>query len=184
MLNIRPDGNRAFFQSQEALVPQDVDNRQDVYEWEAQGVGSCTWPEGCVYLISFGQSERNEHLFAVSKSGDDAFFLSGSLLLGRDKDPTVSVYDARVNGGFPELLEESPCQGEDCKANLTPPPVLSAPATADLNKNEKVGQRHCGKGKRKVRRHGKIRCVKKRHRHHHHHHHHHHHASTKRGESK
>jgi hypothetical protein len=179
MLNIRPDGNRAFFQSQEALVPQDVDNRQDVYEWEAQGVGSCTRPEGCVYLISFGQSERDEHLFAVSESGDDAFFLSGSLLLGRDKDPTVSVYDARVNGGFPEPLEEAPCQGEACKASLTPPPGLPAPATPDLNKNGNVGQHPCGKGKRKVRRHGKIRCVKKRHRRHHHHH-----ASTKRGQSK
>jgi hypothetical protein len=179
MLNIRPDGNRAFFQSQEALVPQDVDSRQDVYEWEAQGVGSCTRPEGCVYLISFGRSERDEHLFAVSESGDDAFFLSGSLLLGRDKDPTVSVYDARVNGGFPEPLEDAPCQGESCKASLTPPPGLPAPATPDLNKNGNVGQRHCAKGKRKVRRHGKTRCVKKRH-----HRHHHRHASTKRGQSK
>jgi hypothetical protein len=179
MLNVRPDGNRALFQSEEALVPQDVDNRQDVYEWETQGMGSCTRPEGCVYLISFGQSDRDEHLFAVSESGDDVFFLSGSVLLGRDKDTTPSVYDARVNGGFPEPADEAACEGEACKGSLTAPPALPAPATPDLNKNGNVGQRHCGKGKRKVRRHGKVRCVKKRHRHHHHRH-----ASAKRGQSK
>lgn len=176
--NIRPDGNRAFFQSEDALVPQDVDNRQDVYEWEAQGVGSCTSPEGCVYLISFGQSGRDEHLFAVSESGDDVFFLSGSLLLGSDKDSTPSVYDARVNGGFPEPPAAAPCQGEACKGSLTSPPALPAPATPNLHENGNVSQRPCGKGKRKVRRHGKVRCVKKRH------HHHHRHAASKKGQSK
>jgi len=175
ILNIRPDGNRVFFQSGDALVPQDVDNRQDVYEWEAQGIGSCTSLEGCVYLISFGQSGRDEFLFAVSESGDDVFFLSGSLLLGRDKDSTPSVYDARVNGGFPELPAAAPCQGEACKGSLTSPPALPAPATPNLHENGNVSQRHCGKGKRKVRRHGKVRCVKKRH---------HRHASSKKGQSR
>ena len=173
MWNIRPDGDRAFFQSDEALVSRDVDNRQDVYEWEAQGVGSCTRPEGCVYLISFGQSRRDEHLFAASENGDDVFFLSESLLLERDRDSTLSLYDARVNGGFPEPVGEAPCQGEGCKGSLTAPPALPAPATPNLNKNGNVSQRHCGKGKRKVRRHGKVRCVKKRH--------HHRRASAKRG---
>jgi hypothetical protein len=164
MLNIRPDGERAFFQSEEALVAADVDNRQDVYEWEAQGVGSCTRPGGCLYLISFGQSGQDEHLFAASQSGDDVFFLSESLLLGRDKDSTASIYDARVGGGFPEAAGQAPCQGESCKGGLTPPPALLAPATPALNKNGNVVQRRCGKGERKVRRHGKVRCVKKHHR--------------------
>ena len=161
MLNIRPDGERVFFQSEEALVAADVDNRQDVYEWEAQGVGSCTKPGGCLYLISFGQSGQDEHLFAVSQSGDDVFILSESLLLGRDKDSTASIYDARVGGGFPEAAGEAPCQGESCKGALAPPPALLAPATPALNKNGNVVQRPCAKGKRKVRRHGKVRCVKK-----------------------
>jgi len=178
MLNVRPDGNRAFFQSQEALVPSDVDSRQDVYEWEAQGVGSCTSPDGCIYLISFGQSDRDEHLFAVSESGDDAFFLSGSQLLARDKESTESLYDARVGGGFAEAAEEAPCQGEGCKSTLNSPPALPAPATPDLGKNGNVRRPPCGKGKRKIRRHGKVRCVKKRH------HRHHRHSSAKRGTSK
>jgi len=177
ILNISADGDRAIFQSEEALVPQDVDNRQDIYEWEAQGVGSCTKPEGCVYLISYGQSDRDEYLFAVSESGDDVFFASGSLLLSRDEDPTLSVYDARVDGGFPEPQVEAPCQGEGCKGSLTLAPALPSPATPDLGKNGNVNGHHCGKGKRKVNRHGKVRCVKKRH-------HHPHQAHQKRGQSK
>jgi hypothetical protein len=179
IVNLRPDGDRAFFQSDEALVASDGDNRQDVYEWEAQGVGSCTSPEGCVSLISFGQSDRDEHLFAVSESGDDVFFLSGSLLLASDKDSTESVYDARVGGGFPEATQEVECQGEGCRGSLSVAPSLTTPASPDLGKNGNLPHRHCGKGKRKVRRHGKVRCVKKRH-----HHAHHRHGSSKKGHAK
>ena len=165
-LNIRPGGDRAFFQSDEALVPDDVDDRQDVYEWEAQGVGSCTLPAGCVYLISSGQSERDDHLFAVSESGDDVFFLSGDILLNSDREATSSIYDARVGGGFSEE-ETSSCQGEGCRAPLSSPPALPAPATPALGKSGNVHQaKRCPKGKRKVVRKGKARCVKKHRRHH------------------
>ncbi len=34
-------GRRLFFDSEDALVAQDTDNRPDVYEWETSGVGSC-----------------------------------------------------------------------------------------------------------------------------------------------
>jgi hypothetical protein len=170
ILNIRPeDGFRAFFQSYEPLVASDADGKQDVYEWEAQGVGSCSGASGCVYLISSGQSDRDEHLFAVSKSGDDAFFLSGNQLVARDTSSTPSIYDARAGGGFAEEATPPGCQGEGCRGGLTPPPVIPSPATPALGKNGNVSQ-HCPKGKRKVKRHGKARCVKKHRRRHHRHH--------------
>lgn len=159
--NLRADGRRAFFESSEALVAADTDGRQDIYEWEADGVGSCTKPGGCVYLISSPHSTRNEYLWAVSESGDDVFVLSGDLLLPADADATLSIYDARALGGFPEPNPPAECLGEACQ------PSVSAPGdpTPGLqgrggNIKEKPKARSCAKGRRKVRRGGKVRCLK------------------------
>jgi hypothetical protein len=165
VLNLSADGRRTFFQSYEPLVAADVDGRLDVYEWEAQGLGSCTQAGGCVYLISSPGSERDESLYAVSESGEDVFFRSNDLLAGGDTDATASIYDARVGGGFPVAQEATPCQGEGCRDELSPAPALLSPSSPVLGESGNLTHRACAKGKRRVRRHGRARCVKK-HRHH------------------
>jgi hypothetical protein len=163
--NLTSDGRRAFFESEEALVSTDTDDVKDVYEWEENGTGSCQRAGGCIYLISSGQSTRENFLYAVSRGGDDVFFITEDALVPGDES-TLSIYDARVGGGFPVTLEEE-CIGEGCKAPLTPSPTLTSPAKPAAGAKDNVKPapkpRTCPKGKRKVKRHGKIRCVKKHH---------------------
>jgi hypothetical protein len=158
--NLRADGKRVVFESSEALVPSDADGVQDVYEWEAEGTGSCLTPGGCLFLISSGHSARPDYLYGVSESGDDILFSSADLLIGADPDGTQSIYDARVGGGFPEP-RRNPCQGEGCRPALSPPPNLPTPAKAAGGGSDNVGRAgRCPKGKHKVKAHGKTRCVR------------------------
>jgi hypothetical protein len=163
--NLPSDGQRAFFQSTEALVLGDTDSLQDVYEWEANGIGSCERPEGCIYLISAGHSNRIDYLYAVSESGDDVFFRSADLLVPADRDQTPSIYDARVNGGFPEPEGDSCQVTQFCPPPAPPAPVFSTPGSRNAGPPGNVLP--CPRGKRAVMRNGRVRCVRKHRKHHH-----------------
>jgi hypothetical protein len=166
--NLRGDGRRAFFESNEKLVSNDSDGRRDVYQWEDEGVGSCTQAGGCVRLISSSQSQRGEYLWAVSPSGNDVFFLSSDLLVGADVDETPSIYDARVQGGFAEAQVRGECLGEACQPSVSAPndPIPGLTGPGGNVREAPRGARPCPKGKRKIRRGGKVRCVKRHKRHH------------------
>ena len=163
--NLATDGRRAFFQTPDALVLTDTDGFQDVYEWEAQGVGSCQTEGGCTYLISSGQSSRDDYLYGASEDGDDVFVWTSDLLLGRDAEEAPSIYDARVGGGFAEPQED--CVGQ-CR-HTTPPPSFSVPASPAASRSGNVEQvpKRCSKGKRRVKRHGRYVCIRRHRKHHH-----------------
>jgi hypothetical protein len=140
--NLSPDGKRAFFESPDRLVPADNDGLTDVYEWEADGKGSCTSPNGCIFLISSGQSGKPNWLYGVSASGDDVFFLTSDLLTNEDGDATVSVYDARVDGGFPPSpAPAAECLGESCQPTVGAP-VDVTPANGKTAGNVQLRRRH------------------------------------------
>lgn len=166
--NLSAGGRRAFFQSAEPLVVNDTDGLQDVYEWEAQGVGRCKRESGCLYLISSGSSHRVDYLYAVSDNGDNVFFRSSDLLLPSDTESTPSIYDARVEGGF--VTEPECTDPVFCSQKLPPPPPnLTSPTSPALSESgnlpPKPSGKSCPKGKRKITKNGATRCVKRHHKH-------------------
>ncbi len=103
--NLSSDGARLFFDSADALVPGDVNAKQDVYEYE----------DGSLHLVSNGTSSEASMFVDASLSGNDVFFTTRSQLVGQDLDRKIDIYDARVGGGL--LFAGSPvgCVGEACR---------------------------------------------------------------------
>jgi hypothetical protein len=140
--NLSADGSRVFFQTKEALVPQDTNEQTDVYEWEREGAGSCrrsspSFSErsgGCLYLISSGQSGDQSYFGDASADGSDVFFFTRQPLVGQDQDENDDLYDARVGGGIAAQnpLPATSCTGEGCLAPVAPSPVFGAPSSTTL----------------------------------------------------
>ena len=119
---VSDDGRRVFFQSNDVLVPQDGNGKQDVYEYE----------EGQVRLISSGSGSEEALFGGASASGDDVFFTTREQLVAADGDENRDYYDARVDGGFPgdQAGTGKPCSGEECQGTPAPPAQPSLPGTA------------------------------------------------------
>lgn len=135
--NLSENGRRAFFQTREALTPQDKDGQTDVYEWEEAGEGSCpsSHTGGCLYLISSGESPYPSYFGEASASGDDVFFFTRQKLVGQDLGEEQDLYDARVHGGIPSQNPSPPtppCSGEACLDAAAAAPLLGSPASATL----------------------------------------------------
>jgi hypothetical protein len=168
---ISQDGSMVFFESYEALVPGDVNGKADVYEWEAPGAsesdGACTTTAGdfvasaggCLSLISSGESGTDSEFVDANTSGRDVFFTTGSSLVRQDPG-LIDIYDARSLGGFPEAAPIVPCSGEDCQGGQQVAPQ-SSPQTAAQGPGNPP--RKCPSGTRGVKKHGKTKCVKKKH---------------------
>jgi hypothetical protein len=138
--NLSNDGSRVFFQTAEALVPQDTNGQKDVYEWKREGSGSCSAfgagysasVGGCISLISSGQSGNESYFGDASVDGNNVFFFTRQSLVGQDQDNNVDVYDARVEGGFGSQNPPSsaaPCTGGACRGMTGSPPLIGAPAS-------------------------------------------------------
>jgi hypothetical protein len=161
------NSGRLFFNSHDALVPQDTNGTMDVYEYEPPGVGSCTRVSptfapsngGCVSLISSGTSPLESAVLDASESGDDVFFLTSARLAPQDTDSERDVYDAHVCSGeapcFPEPQPAPPiCSGDACQLPATPP-VDATPGSLTFSGAGNVVA--CPKGKVKKQGH----CVKR-----------------------
>jgi len=115
---------QVFFDSSEALLPTATNAQQNVYEYEG----------GELHLISSGTSDEGSYFLDASVDGSDVFFETSQQLAGETRDAAYAIYDARVNGGFPEQSVVSPggppCEKEACKPPPSEPPIESFPASS------------------------------------------------------
>jgi hypothetical protein len=139
---------RLYFNSHDALVPQDVNRTEDVYQYEPPGQGDCSTASstfsphsrGCVGLISSGTDAGESAFLDASESGGDVFFLTSAHLSPQDVDSSLDIYDAH------ECTTSSPClpqpaaspppctTGEACKPAPTPQPgIFGSPASSTFS---------------------------------------------------
>jgi hypothetical protein len=142
------DSGRLFFNSSDALVPQDVNGTEDVYEYEPPGAGSCTTSSatysgrslGCVDMISSGTSGEESAFLDASGSGGDVFFMTAAKLAPQDYDTALDIYDARectaASACYPVAVSPPPpCDtGDACKPSPTPQPaIFGSPSSATFS---------------------------------------------------
>jgi hypothetical protein len=170
---ISEDGNRLFFNSYADILPADANGAADVYEWERPGSGSCEEGDadyfessgGCLYLISSGQSPQDSELVDASADGHDVFIATGQSLLAPDPG-LIDIYDVRAGGGFPaQAARQAPCEGEACQPQVSAPnfkgPVSDVPGPS----NPPASRHGCPKGKHRLHKGDKGRCVRDKHGH-------------------
>ena len=132
-----------FFDSVDALSPRDTNGNVDVYEYE----------DSHVYLISSGGGESlpdaikeptpgynssqevvlpTSDFVEASASGNDVFFVTSDRLVPQDVDGALDLYDARVDGGFPQL-SPSACVGTGCQGVPPGAPIFATPASVTFD---------------------------------------------------
>jgi hypothetical protein len=131
--NLSEAGDRVFFESKEALVPQASNSQLNVYEWESEGTGGCpVGVGGCIYLISTGESNEPSYFAEASANGNNVFFFTRQSLVGQDADNNQDLYDARVDGGIAAQsppAPAAPCSGEACRGAASEAPSLGPPVS-------------------------------------------------------
>ncbi|HXP99167.1 MAG TPA: hypothetical protein VN845_03770 [Solirubrobacteraceae bacterium] len=128
---VSEDGGRVFFDSVSALVSRDTNGKQDVYEWEREGVGSCREGQGakggCISLLSSGASVDPSSLLGASVNGSDVFVITRSNLTPDAGDELFKVFDARADGVVAPT--PSACTGTGCQGIPAPGPIFATPAS-------------------------------------------------------
>ncbi len=156
---VSSDGT-VFFSTATALLPEDQNQTPDVYEFH----------DGALGMITRGSvGAKGITLFTnASVDGSSVFFTTLEALAPQDKEPGVpKAYVARVGGGFPYVAPPPPCDPSAGACEGAPSSAPDAPGAGTAafegpgNPKPKA-KRRCPKGKRKVRRKGKVRCAPRR----------------------
>jgi DNA-binding beta-propeller fold protein YncE len=116
------DGSYAFFDTADALVPQDSNGTLDVYEWH----------DGHLALLSSGTDLAPSYFLGASPDGSNVFIGTHARLVPEDTDTSGDIYDARVDGR-PSGGASSGAGCEESCQNPPAAPVDSTPASATFS---------------------------------------------------
>ena len=126
---------RVFFNSPDTLAPGAEEGQNNVYEWaHGQVFRLSSAPEGQLVtpISGFGNA-----FVGASDDGSDVYLFTPETLNWEDGDERVSVYDARLGGGYPEPpAPPVPCEATSegsCQGAAQGAPALSGAASAAFN---------------------------------------------------
>jgi hypothetical protein len=121
------DQGRLYFNSPADLVAAATNGKEDVYEYEPSGVGSCQSASGgCVALISDGGSDHESAFMEATPNGSNVFFLTEAQLLPQDTDTAFDIYDARECTGVSPCLTPPETEETGCERTATCRPAQPA----------------------------------------------------------
>ncbi len=115
---ISEDGEDVFFDTASALALQAAPGKVHVYEWH----------DGAISMISSASDPSDAFFLGSSADGSNVFFSTHAQLVPQDTDVSDDIYDARVDGGFPELAAPQ-CTGTSCQGVPAAPPIFATPAS-------------------------------------------------------
>jgi hypothetical protein len=129
------DGRRVFFTSPDQLTSDaPAPSIAEIFgSFAIHAYSLYEWENGHIYLISAGDTGGgSSFLLGTTPSGDDVFFTTARSLVPSDTDGTLDVYDARMNGGFAQLIAPA-CSGGGCQGLPGQPPIFATPASVTFN---------------------------------------------------
>jgi len=149
------NGEAIVFTTREALLAGDENGGEDSYLWRA---GQLFHLPGS--SLSSAQARANEPI--ISHDGLTVAYHSTKRLTWSDIDSTEDAYVLREGGGFPAPIPPAICVDEACQGppSVAPGDIGAASGAIFGPGNVKPGGSPCPKGKRKVKRGNRTRCVK------------------------
>jgi hypothetical protein len=145
------DNGQVFFETNEALVREDIDAVEDVYEYDSASGQISLISSGITpyyYPVPAGLPYRSNEFTDASASGSDVFYLTRDKLVGVDQDELTDLYDARVGGGLASQnppLSTPPCTGEACHPEQSSPSQAGPPSATLVGKGNLSSKQNCNK---------------------------------------
>jgi hypothetical protein len=147
------DGSTVGYSSTATLLPEDINQAADVYEWH----------NGRINLVTDGEVEFSDtylsapYFWGASTDGRTLVFQAGAELTGNERNHLNNAYAAVVGGpGFPPPNPPAHCTEDSCQGPLQPSPPLDFQGSSAFNgPGSPVPQRGRGKKKHKKGKHKK-----------------------------